>query len=117
MKLTKIGYKSEKSLNQLIKKYRIKIERLENLKTTFYDFEIEITDIQVNMINEKIKYYRSIYQDMIRFRIWKFEYRCESRLNLYHLKYDTEELRLIKLNYLREKKLNRIIYEIPDTDI
>ena len=109
MKFTKITYKSEKKLNQIIKKYQMKIKRLESLKSTFYDFDIEITDIQLNMIFEKIVIYQNILIDLIRFKEWKFDKQCNVALHLYHLEgFSQEELELVKKDYFRKEKMNRI---------
>jgi len=110
MKFTKIAYKSEENINSIIKKFGKKIERLEGLKTTCYDFDIELNSIQINMINEKIRYYTLIYNDIIRYNHWKFKDNCEGDIYLFHLDgFCVEELNLVKKQENRQKIMNRII--------
>jgi len=112
MKLSKIADKSESKLNQLIKKYKIKIDRLEDLHPTFRDFGIEITNIQLNMIDEKIEEYYNIYFDIIKFRNWKYKYECKEYCFLSHIEGFTQEsLEIIRKQYFRSEKMKRLNIE------
>jgi len=118
MKFSKIAYKTEKYISQKIKKYEIKIERLINLKSTMFDFDIELNNIQINMIDEKQLRYRRIINDIKKFKTWKFEQDCNGGLHLYYI----EDFRQNYLDEIREfetrkKKIKVIANEISDTNI
>jgi len=109
MKFSKIAHKSENKLDQMIKKFKIKIERLVDLRPTFNDFDIEITDIQKSMISEKIFGYYNLLSDLIRFRYWKYDCKCVGDLVLRYLEdFELDDLEEVKKYYFRKIKINRL---------
>jgi len=109
MKFSKIAYKSESYIRNLIKKFNIKIERLESLEPTFYDFDIEMIDIQRNMITEKIREYRVLKQDLSRFYHWKFKTDRKEFLIMYNIEFSIEEVEKLRKYIKREKIINKLI--------
>lgn len=101
--------KSESRLKAYATSYLKKCEQLRQFINIANDFEIELSGVQKNIVLDKIQNYQKKSDTFNYFREWKYDHNCAGSLSHYHIGSSIEIEDKIRLQRLRELKLQNIL--------